>query len=92
MITKHILHQDVIDDIGYEVTVYAQGPKGKAQRIFCVTSTLPEEDKNWYMNKKVKVGGDVYVLASDRCEDLRSFRGETKDPMKFFELFPEYFL
>ena len=94
MITIHVLADYNVDGQTFGVTVLAQGNKGKAQKIFYVLETNNIDSPEWYIDKYVSVPGhhNPKGLTSIRHQDIGNFVGQKENPMKIFELHPEYFL
>ena len=94
MITIHVLADYDVDGQTFGVAVLAQGNKGKAQKIFYVLETNNIDNPEWYIDKYVSVQGfhNPRGLTSIRHLDIANFPGQKENPMKVFELHPEYFL
>ena len=94
MITIHVLTDYNVDSQTFGVTVLAQGNKGKSQRIFYVLEANNIEDQDWYLDNYVSVPGhhNTKGLTSISHQDIGNFPGQKENPMKIFDIHPEYFL
>jgi hypothetical protein len=94
MITIHTLADYDVDGQSFGVTVLAQGNKGKSQKIFYVLETNNIDDPEWYIGRYVSMPGpnNPKGLTSIRHRDIGNFPGQKDNPMKVFDLYPEYFL
>ena len=94
MITIHTLADYDVDGQTFGVTVLAQGNKGKAQKIFYVLKSNNIDYPDWYLDKYVSIPGyhNPRGLTSIKHQDIGNFPEQKQNPMKVFELFPEFFL